>query len=53
MKSTTFETGLCDHHKLITTILIKNTRKDNPKIFSIEITTDLRKIKQKLNWTLN
>ena len=31
MKSATFETGLSDHHKLITTILRKTISKDNSK----------------------
>ena len=31
MKSVTFETGLCDHHKLITTILRKAISKGNLK----------------------
>ena len=31
MKSATFETGLCDHHKLITTILRKAISKGNLK----------------------
>ena len=50
MKSTTFETGLSDHHKLITTILRKTIKvKAILKKFSSEITSDLRKGNLKLN----
>ena len=50
MKSTTFETGLSDHHKLITTILRKTIKvKVILKKFSAEITSDLRKGNLKLN----
>ena len=49
MKSVAFETGLFDHHKLITTILRKTISKGNSKKkCSTEITRDLTKINLKL-----
>ena len=56
MKSTTFETGLSDHHKLTKTILRKTISKGNLKKCSPEITKDLtkkKKIKTELNLKLN
>ena len=49
MKSPTFETGLSDHHKLITAILRKTISKGNSKKCSTEITRDLTKRNLKLN----
>ena len=49
MKSATFETGLSDHHKLITTILRKTISKGNSKKCSTEITRDLTKKNLKMS----
>ena len=50
MKSATFETGLCDHHKLITTILRKAISKGIlKKKCSTEITRDLTKKNLKMS----
>ena len=49
MKSTTFETGLSDRHKLITTILRKTISKGNSKKCSTEITRDLTKKNLKMS----
>ena len=49
MNSTTFETCLSDHHKLITTILRKTISKGISKICSTEITRDLTKRNSQTN----
>ena len=49
MKYATFETGLSNHHKLITTILRKAISKGNSKKCSTEITRDLTKRNLKLS----
>ena len=48
-QSATFETGLSDYHKLITTILRKTISKGNSKKCSTEITRDLTKRNLKLS----
>ena len=49
MKPATFETGLSDHHKLITAILRKTMSKGNSKNGSTQITIDLTKRNFKLS----
>ena len=49
MKPATFETGLSDHHKLITAILRKTISKGNSKNGSTQITIDLTKRNFKLS----
>ena len=49
MKSATFETGLSDRHKLITTILRKTISKGNSKKISTEITRYLTERNSKLS----
>ena len=55
MKSTTFETGLSDHHKLITTILRKTISKGNSKIMFYRDYKrfDQKKFENKLKLKLN
>ena len=49
MKSATFETGLFDHHELITTILRKTISKGNSKKCSTGIIRDLTTRHSKLS----